>query len=284
MVLYLTKIYPRIIDEYFADQWFFKPTGDGLLLVRSFEEDELSGLVSKTIGDCFQIVDSFPDLCEREPMVNFRTPTEVGIGLAQGAASRLLATDPNDPDRELTLDYSGRVLNLASRLMELARPRGVVVDSGFGAGLIPDNVRGRLKSEEGYVRGVSPEDAVKVYFDPDLTRLPASFKQKPNELDWNSEVRSFTLKEIEEHLNPHHFRLAHNPAEGTVSCVVTHSALSPSKRRISGLQTNFDYPHQQFRDGNVDVVAVDFPSLAKLLREKGLKGPWPVSVRVQYAV
>jgi hypothetical protein len=43
-ILYLTKVYPKLIDQYFADSWFFKPTGDGLLLVRPFVESELATL------------------------------------------------------------------------------------------------------------------------------------------------------------------------------------------------------------------------------------------------
>jgi class 3 adenylate cyclase len=45
----------------------------------------------------------------------------LGIGIAAGSASRLIAGDT-------TFDYTGRPLNVASRLMDIARPAGVVLE------------------------------------------------------------------------------------------------------------------------------------------------------------
>lgn len=284
-ILYLTKIYPQLIDRYFDDDWFFKPTGDGLLLVRPFEEPELAGLIAKTVRDSFDIVESFANLCDNDPMVYFETPSDVGIGLAQGAASRLTATNPSNPDEELTLDYSGRVLNLASRLMELARPRGVVIDSSFGSGLIPEDLADRLRQETGYIRGVSPEDEVEISFDPNLTQIPKAFKDKPGEVEWKSEVRNFTLRQLESHVGPHLFRLDREPADiEQIKCAVTHPAISNSGRRQEGLRYNFSFPFHYQLDGRSPTVSVDFPALAKHLRGSGVKGPWPVTIRVEYTI
>lgn len=284
-ILYLTKIYPKLIDAYFSDRWFFKPTGDGLLLVRAFEEPELPSLVEKTVIGCFDIIDSFSALGEGEPMINFETPSEVGIGLAQGAASLIAAPDPTNDENELILDYSGRVLNLASRLMELARPRGVVMDSGFGSGLIPVEIARRLKAETGYIRGVSPEDEVRVLFDPELTQIPESFKQKPGEVDWGSSVRNYTLRELEKHATPHLFQLEQEPTyPNKIKCKVTHPAISKSGQRIKGLQHTRSFRYEFYIDGQAPTVRVDFPELSRLLRSEGVKGPWPISVRVEYPI
>ena len=284
-ILYLTKIYPRLIDQYFKDRWFFKPTGDGLLLVRAFEEPELGDLVGKTIRDCFEIVESFATLCADEPMVNFETPSDVGIGLAQGAASRLTAPDPTSKDGTLILDYSGRVLNLASRLMELARPRGIVIDAGFGSGLIPAETSERLQQETGYIRGVSPEDEVEVFFDPTLTKIPDSFRHKPGEVEWRSVVRNFTLRQMEEHIGPHLFRLDGEPSDpNEIRCTATHPAVSKSGRRLPNMQHNHDLAFDYRLDGRSPTVSVDFPTVAKTLRDGGVKGPWPITIRAEYTV
>lgn len=282
MSLYLTKLYPKLIDNYFSDRWFFKPTGDGLLLVRAFDEPELKPLIATTVKNCFDIVDSFATLCDGEPMINFETPPNVGIGLAQGAASQLVASDPNG-DGDLTLDYSGRVLNHASRLMELARPRGVVIDSGFGAGLIPLAIADRLKTETGYIRRVSPDDEVKVLYDPDLTQIPDYFKEKPGEANWQSEVRSFTLKQIEGHAVPHFFVLDSKPSDSSkIRCKVIHPDISASGKRLKGMRRTRGFPFVYKMDGRSPTVSVDFPALGKTLRSSGVKGPWPVTVRIEY--
>ncbi|MFZ1154621.1 MAG: hypothetical protein WAN93_06930, partial [Solirubrobacteraceae bacterium] len=231
-ILYLTKIYPKLIEAYFAEDWFFKPTGDGLLLVRPFVESELEQLVSVTARSCFEIVDVFGTLCQEEPMVNFEVPSAVGIGLAQGAASRLVA---NDGDKEVTLDYSGRVLNLASRLMELARPRGVVIDSGFGAGLLPEDVIARAEEATGYIRGVSPDDEVRILYDPMETRISSSFSSRPGEVQWRSAQITLTLQEMENYRLPHRFELDGELAvPQQIQCTFRHHALTASGHKAGG--------------------------------------------------
>jgi hypothetical protein len=197
--LYLAKVYRKLIDFYFPSDWFFKPTGDGLLLVRAFVETELAELVTATVDNCFAIVDNFGELCQDNPMINYEVPDNVGIGLAQGAASRLVAEGQDG--QELTLDYSGRVLNLASKLMELARPRGVVIDSGFGAGLLTKEILDRLNEKTGYIRGVSPDDELCVLFDPTMTQISPSFERRPDEPAWQNVSDKWKLREMESYKN-----------------------------------------------------------------------------------
>ena len=50
-------------------------------------------------------------------MITFELPPDIGIGVARGSATRISTQDG-------ILDYSGRPLNLAARLVNFARPRG----------------------------------------------------------------------------------------------------------------------------------------------------------------
>jgi len=59
-------------------------------------------------------------------MLNFETPRRSVLYRA-GPATKLVSQDR-------TLDYSGRPLNLAARLMDFARPSGVVLDGQFRRG------------------------------------------------------------------------------------------------------------------------------------------------------
>jgi class 3 adenylate cyclase len=122
--LFLKKVYLKLITEYFEDASFFKPTGDGLLIVQAFEEEELQQMVTGMVTKCLSVVTAFPHLLDGDPMINFDVPRKIGIGLTRGAATRLVSNDK-------ILDYSGRPLNLASRLMDLARPSGIVMDKAF---------------------------------------------------------------------------------------------------------------------------------------------------------
>src|SRR6266540_5173433 len=140
-VLYLKKIYLHILERFFPDATYFKPAGDGLLVVISFEEETLSETLTTTIQSCLELVKEFKNLCDDDPGIYFATPTGVGIGLSRGEAARLVA-------KTRTLDYSGRVLNLATRLMELARPSGLVFDETIPAQLLPEELQASFLQDD----------------------------------------------------------------------------------------------------------------------------------------
>jgi class 3 adenylate cyclase len=281
-ILYLTKVYPKLIDQYFADTWFFKPTGDGLLLVRPFVESELAKLVNETVQNSFRIVETFATLCQDEPMVNFPVPSTVGIGLALGAASRLVS---QEGETERTLDYSGRVLNLASRLMELARPRGVVLEGGLGKGLLSSSIEERLTVARGYMRGVSPDDEVEILFDAALTTIPESYSKRPGDVEWRSNETTLTLQELERYEMAHLFYLDAKPSDASsIRCTFQHDAVTSAGRKNCKKSVKGSFEHKYFEDAGKPVVGVDFPTLAPHLRKNRVKGPWPVTVRIDYPI
>jgi len=145
-----------MLDEYFPDVSFFKPTGDGLLLVKAVDaatgQDDLRGMVSK----CLALDENFARICEKDWLINFDTPAHVGIGIARSTATRLTAGNK-------TLDYSGYPLNLASRLMDLARPHGVLFDESLGPDLLEPELLDKFTPESVYVRGLADVEPLVVY-------------------------------------------------------------------------------------------------------------------------
>jgi class 3 adenylate cyclase len=120
--IFIKRVYITLIDKYFPNAFFFKPTGDGLLLTIPYEDKSLKEVIRATVDTCLKVVEQFPKFCEDDPMINFETPQKIGIGISRGTVCRLVSKDK-------TLDYSGRVVNLASRLMDMARPGGIVFDA-----------------------------------------------------------------------------------------------------------------------------------------------------------
>jgi class 3 adenylate cyclase len=107
---YLGSAYTRILDDYFSEHSFFKPTGDGLLIVRHHDRDTLQSVVREMVEAAVRLTRAFPSICKSDALINSPTPKWVGIGIARGTATRIAADDK-------VLDYSGRPLNLCSRLM-----------------------------------------------------------------------------------------------------------------------------------------------------------------------
>lgn len=171
--LFLRAMYTKVLNEYFKGFTFFKPTGDGLMIVRELNEDV------KSVTDGFHewtsrardLVSDFPTLTAEDVLINVRVPERVGIGIARGSATRL-TSDGGD-----ILDYSGRCLNLAARLMDLARPEGVVVHDRHAGVLLGEELATVMTNLDVYVRGVSELDPVNIYFDSDRVIIPDGNKR-----------------------------------------------------------------------------------------------------------
>ena len=170
--VFIKKVYSRIFDEYFKEPAFFKPTGDGLLLVFRVDEGSLEARSNELVADALRLVEDFPDLVANQPIINFSVPRSIGIGLARGAACALVSD-------QSTLDYSGQVLNLASRLMDFARPAGVVVHESFGIDLLAPEHRDRFAEDSVYVRSIAEATPTTVYFSHEFTVIEAAAK-RPN--------------------------------------------------------------------------------------------------------
>ena len=168
--VFLKSVYTSILDDFFDGASFFKPTGDGLLIVLDYEEDTLKEVVERAVQKSVNLVQAFPTICSEDPMVNFEVPAELGVGLARGAATRLRSGDT-------TLDYSGRPLNLAARLMDVARPSGVVFSDSLGIELLGPDLAERFNPDEIYVKGLAEDIPMRVHYLADRTVIADSYKR-----------------------------------------------------------------------------------------------------------
>jgi class 3 adenylate cyclase len=168
---FLKTAYLRLLKGPFESATWFKPTGDGLLLAFRYEPDSVSETCQRVSLAAKTAIDMFPEIADGDPMVNFSYPELVGVGLARGSVARIAKN-------ALTLDYSGRILNLASRLMDMARPRGLVIDrETFGRELVDPSFEKDLVEELVYVRGISEDIPRPVLCLPEYTTIDRRFKE-----------------------------------------------------------------------------------------------------------
>jgi hypothetical protein len=276
--LFLTKLYARLIDDYFGNASYIKPTGDGLFVVETFEEADLMEVLARTVGNAKTIVDSFSAVCDGEKMINFPTPNEVGIGIARGTASRLASP-------EVTLDYSGRVLNLASRLMDLARPQGVVIDDGFGLEFLSDDLKGGFTERDVYLKGVSPNKPVKVHCWPEI-EIPEIYLHPLNEERWEHETLETSRGQLEQaDGRKFRFELGQPPIPGSkLVCEVEHPASTPGGRKAKGRMTTFPFRVDMGEVAGTPVARIDQGVLATRLKTNRVGPTWDVLVKVSYRV
>jgi class 3 adenylate cyclase len=183
---YLRRAYMRIIDRYLPSSKFYKLTGDGLLVVFPCE-DNVERVAAAVLKSFVRLVSDFPNLCEGDPLINFDVPRLLGVGLSRGAATRLVSNG-------ITLDYSGRPLNAASKLMDLARPSGLVLDHSYGADLIPKDMKPLFGSAKVYLKGISDGGLTRVYYTKGNTKIPASAMVVP-EARWRHVENVMTISD-----------------------------------------------------------------------------------------
>lgn len=275
--LFVKKVYMAMLSDYFDYVDFYKPTGDGLLMVFRVDEASLTERANRLVEDSLRLVRDFKQLLAADEVINFPVPGKIGIGLARGAASKLVSG-------RKTLDYSGKVLNLASRLMDFARPAGIVLDESFGFRLLDRRLGRTFARDAIYVRSVAEARPVNVFYTKRFTEIPSLAHRPIHELEWEKQVLEYRAKQIQE-LDTTRFmvQLSRRPVDQDQIEVnawypdVTRSGAAHPRTRVK-VPVDFVYEEEM---GEPHVVW-NADQLALHLQLKGVKSTWPVRVVVSY--
>lgn len=162
---YIRTVFMHMIDDYFPFGTFYKSTGDGLMITVHFNRDNVVDMLTRSVDGSVRCVQDFPSFSRNNPMITFETPQNLGVGIARGTTCCLMS------DGKI-LDYSGQLLNLASRLNDLARPRGVVLDGKFGHNLLNRELQELFVPAKAYVRGIAERNARDIYIWKDVVHIP----------------------------------------------------------------------------------------------------------------
>jgi class 3 adenylate cyclase len=276
--LYIRKVYQRMLDDYFSFASFFKPTGDGLMIIVNFEEDTLERVSNDVVDRSVTLVNDFGRLTQADRVINFRVPDRLGIGVARGAACRLYTGDQ-------TLDYSGRTLNLAARLMDLARPQGIVIDDSFGIDLLTDDLRKSFATEEVYIRGIAPTKPLSIHYTKDWTSIPSGSKRRLDAPDLKEVAIDLSLAQLEQRGPAYMFNLPSEPVnpDEMVLRVAYPAVDSHGLRKKGDIFTFITFDETKFqREGNRPVARVHVAKLVEELKANGVKKTWPIKLYFRY--
>ncbi len=281
--LYATKLYLRLIDDYFPDADFWKSTGDGLLIVVKIDDESQSLTRAQAIiQTCFRLLEQAPSLFEGDFLINFTPPTTLGIGIARGSACRIATPEPEGE----TLDYSGHVLNLAARLMDMARPSGIVIDGAYGVHMMSEEVKSRFAPERVYVRGVSPSAAVDIYYSKGMTIITPDRKRPLDHPETATVTFTTTLGYIAKLPGPFSMVVARELQDvSEVSCRLEYPRSEPSGRRARHGATVYcacDCVSKLDVYRGRHSVVLDTSKVKALLQKVGVKAKWPVTIQLSY--
>lgn len=278
--LFIKKTYIKLVDDYFKDVSFVKPTGDGLLIVIEHGETDYAMIMARTVETCISVVRDFPSFFSDDEAVRFEVPKRIGIGLSSGPACRLVSGDGE------TIDYSGKTLNLASRLMDFARPSGVVFDSELGFHLLSSELSKLFVKDSVCVRGIAENTPIDIYRTRDTVIRVSDRKPKEG---WRKQIKRLTAEDIRDTARrnmKHRFMLREVPINADKIVIrAIYPRGGPEGKRA---RSRFNYYLNEDRSyglvGDTPSVAV---RLGKLARDKGfrkLKGTEIVVIEIKYPV
>lgn len=276
--IFLRRMYIEILDSYFPDSVFFKPTGDGLMIIRHFDKDTLSEKVTESIVGALNLVAAFPTITSDDPMVNFSVPESLGIGIARGAATRLQSGD-------LTLDYSGRPLNLAARLMDLARPRGVVFDARLIKGLdVSTELLEHFSESDVYLKGIADLTPLQVFASKDAS-IPDRNRRPLEGVPYETPEARFPFKD----LAPRN-RFIHRPPvapidPGAVELLIMYPKATASGGKSKSIWSQASVLPEEVRQtpSGWELTYDYAPSVARL-KAAGVKSTWEIRLVLRYMV
>jgi GTP cyclohydrolase III len=70
---FVRRIYIKAIDEYFPDGSYYKPTGDGLLVILPCSREQIKETVNDIVKRSLKFVKDFNSLCKKDPLIYFKT-------------------------------------------------------------------------------------------------------------------------------------------------------------------------------------------------------------------
>jgi len=276
---YLQSVYTRMLSDHVKDCDYFKLTGDGMLVIYEFEKSDLNPTLRKTVKKSLALVKAFPRLTEKDRLINFDVPTRLAIGLARGSATVITSGGK-------TLDYTGRTLNLAARLMDIARPAGVVLEGGFGLDLLAPTTQKLFAKDAVYINGIAEETPFDIYYQRNVVEIPEHRKLPiTTPVDFLEPAEKVNFKTISERSGRYRHPLSHEPAkkDSVVMHVRFPKPMSNGRKHPSEMRTPI-FNAKLVKSLTRWHAEVDYVAVTKVLAEQGCKPGWPVVMVLEYPI
>lgn len=187
IALYVRRLFLSLIEEHFPGADYHKSTGDGMLIIYPYKEKTLDKIAKQVIQSALGLYVGFAGIASADNMITFDVPQACGIGINRGTVCCIESAGE-------TIDYSGHVLNLAARLMDLARPEGIVMHASLG-NMIPEEFKDTFQISSVYVRGIAENQPVPIYSLKGVTLIPTSATLPPP-LPWGETSKKWTVAEL----------------------------------------------------------------------------------------
>jgi len=194
VALFISKFYLELIERFntITEDYFYKSTGDGLMICIQYTENNLKERFNEVIQVAISCHQEFESMFTKLKIINFNTPTKIGIGISRGSACAIVT---KNSDIEEIIDYSGHKLNLASRLQDIARPSGIIFENISDLLLLDKDISSKFTGCELYIRSIAEKNPITAcVFNDYVVIKPENLK--PLVAKWSSLKNEFSKKEL----------------------------------------------------------------------------------------
>jgi len=178
--------------------------GDGLFIIMKYEKDNLVELMNLAVDKSISLIDNFASLCDDVVQINFPMPDKIGIGITHGSVCCIYNGDK-------IIDYSGRTLNLAARLMDKARPYGIVGDYDSLIKLLKSELLEMFEEDAVYLRGVSEDKKMRILYKKDNVIINDYDRSQFTDLVWDEVLTSHKLSVLKKIKGNYQIKLRKKP-------------------------------------------------------------------------
>jgi len=271
IAMFIKRFYVKLLEGYFPEAIYAKPTGDGLLMLFTYSESTLAQISEKVLLGCSKALADYPSMLEGDPMINYELPKHIGFGVARGTAFCLFAP------REI-VDYSGQTLNLAARLNDFARPSGIVVDGNFQLEVIPEQLRKEYSEDSVCIRGVAETEPRKIYISKDVS-ISESARQPIRSFEWEKVVKNIKCSEAKKLGGRYFIQLPSEPLTADLCKVI---CSRPKIGVANHVTTSGVKILTRASDADGYHITVDFNQVKESLLSEKIKADMEISLIVQY--
>jgi hypothetical protein len=192
-------------------------------------------------------------------MVNFPVPKKLGVGIARGSATRLISDGG-------VLDYTGRCLNLAARLMDKARPSGVVFADSHAKQLMTPEIALLFAGDKVCIRGISEHDPLPILITKDVEIAPSDREPIPEARQTWGDESTMSVADVRES-SSHAFYLPRPPR--SYECVGVHVEypLFDKDGRPTGSVSWLEVDGKYLPQPNGSIVRIDLKEVKDCIKQ-----------------
>lgn len=273
LAIYLKHIYRNIITDYFPKACYYKSTGDGLLVIYDCPENSLGVTVNEVVAASLRLVPAFKSMCSSIDAVNFATPDRLAIAIGRGSCCSLRSG-------KHILDYSGKLINTTARLLDIARPQGVVMDARVGVSLLDAENKKHFKSASVYLRGVAEHKPLPILHTEQVS-IPARRLSPIASPKWIELSFPYKLAELDNRGDNFGHRIAHAPDPGSITCKF-HYPKYFNGSPVKGVEFQMDCKHKLENTAGKHTIRLDYKPLAKAAKKNGVRPDDTVRLAIAY--